>query len=591
MKHFLTSCFSLVFSASLAASSIFGSFSIPAYAQTTVKNQTSSSIKAESEPTATQIKEDSQSSSASTNEKISSSEQTESSESTQDKSKATADNPIGEHCAHYNVDGFEDAPTIAADSAFLMDAKTGAILYSYEGYTRRYPASITKVMTALLAIEYLKMDDKITFTKTAVESIEAGSSSAGINAGAVLSVEDTLYALMLVSANEAGAAIAETIAGSDKAFGRLMTQRAKELGCTNTKFRNPHGLPDEKHYTTGHDMALILQQAMQHEEFRKIAGTLTYTIPASDTLTHTLELTNHAKIMHEDSEHYYKYVEGAKTGFTQAALNTLVSYAKKDGVELICVILKDYGADNSYKDTKNLYKWAFKKVKQITPLKDLDLENTIKNSGQLDEASYDKVKFLKSQVDKDYSILVKKDFDTSALSVKFILDEDKKQGRLGKLNIMVGDTMIGSTPVTYDTNTDAAKAYSGGKSIDDDMTVAEVNKKQLTPHKVMNYMIRIVIAVILIFIIMQLIRHILAERKRRKRIQQRNKRRLKSSTSRPQNAKGTASSKKPAGESVSSKKPEGGAATSSKSATSKSSSSASNSRPRRRRSERKDKRE
>ena len=581
MKHFLTSCFSLIFTASLAASSIFSPLSIPVYAQTAVENQTSSSIKAESESAATEAAEHSQSTAAKEDEKKSSSKKTESSETVQDKSKATAENPIGEHSAHYNVDGFEDAPTIAADSAFLMDAKTGAILYSYEGYTRRYPASITKVMTALLAIEYLKMDDKITFSKNAVEGIEAGSSSAGINVGAVLSVEDTLYALMLVSANEAGAAIAETIAGSDKAFGRLMTQRAKELGCTNTKFRNPHGLPDEKHYTTGHDMALILQQAMQYEEFRKIAGTLTYTIPASDTLTHTLELTNHAKIMHEDSEYYYKYVEGAKTGFTQAALNTLVSYAKKDGVELICVILKDYGADSSYNDTKKLYKWAFKKVKQITPLKELDLESTLKNSGQLDEATYDKVKFLNCQVDKDYSILVKKDFDTSALSFKFVLDEDKKQGRLGKLNIMVGDTMIGSTPVTYDTNTDAAKAYSGGKSIDDDMTVAEVNKKQLTPHKVMKYMIRIVIAVILIFIIMQLIRHLLAESKRRKRIQQRNKRRLKTSSTRPQNPKGPASSKKSAG----------GKTSSSKSAASKSSSSASGSRTRRRRSEKNNNRE
>ena len=575
MNRFLTSCFSLVFAASLAASSIFSPLSIPVYAQTAVENQTSSSIKAESEPAATEAREAPQSTSDKKDKKTGSSKKEESSETARDLSKATADNPIGEHSAHYNVDGFEDAPTIAADSAFLMDARTGAILYSYEGYTRRYPASITKVMTALLAIEYLKMDDKITFSKAAVEGIEAGSSSAGINAGAVLTVEDTLYALMLVSANEAGAAIAETIAGSDKAFGRLMTQRAKELGCTNTQFKNPHGLPDEKHYTTGHDMALILQQAMQYEEFRKIAGTLTYTIPASDTLTHTLELTNHAKIMHESSEYYYKYVKGAKTGFTQAALNTLVSYAKKDGVELICVILKDYGADNSYKDTRNLYKWAFKKVKQITPLKEFDLEKTIKNSGQLDEAAYDKVKFLNCKVDNDYSILVKKDFDTSALSFKFILDEDKKQGRLGKLDIMVGDTLIGSTPVTYDTETDAAKAYSGGKSIDDDMTVAEVNKKQLTPHKVMKYMIRIIIAVILIFLIMQIIRHVLAERKRRMRIQQRNKRRLKSTSTRPQSAAGTDTPKKSSS----------GVSSSSKPSPSQSSSPSSGSRPRRRRSE------
>ena len=522
MKRFLTSFFCVIITAGIAASS-FGPLSVPVFAETAAESQMLVSEKADGDAAAIETTEGAAPSQA---DPAAGSEQ----QAAPDQSRATADNPIGEHCAHYNVDGFEDAPTIAADSAFLMDARTGAILYSYEGYTRRYPASITKVMTALLAIEYLKMDDKITFTKEAVEGIEAGSSTAGINAGAVLTVEDTLYALMLVSANEAGAAIAQTISGSDKAFGKLMTKRAKELGCTNTKFRNPHGLPDEKHYTTGHDMALILQQAMQYEEFRKIAGTLTYTIPASDTLTHTLELTNHAKIMHEDSEYYYKYVEGAKTGFTQAALNTLVSYAKKKDVELICVVLKDYGADNSYKDTKSLYKWAFKKVKQITPLKNFDLAGAIKDSGQLDEAAYDKVKFLNCQVDNNYSILVKKDFDESAISCRFILNEDKSTGRLGKLDIMVGDTLIGSTPVTYDTTTDAAKAYSGGKSIDDNMTVAEVNDSQLTPHKVLNYMIRIVIAVIMIFVLMQLIRRILAEKKRRNRVKQRAKRRLKSSS-------------------------------------------------------------
>ncbi len=540
MKRLLTSCFSLLVTASIAVSSVFGPLSTPVFAQaaaTEASQAQSASTETGKAQSASTEAGQTQTASTVQDQAPASSEEADATEAVKDTSKATADNPIGEHCAHYNVDGFEDAPTIAADSAFLMDARTGAILYSYEGYPRRYPASITKVMTALLAIEYLKMDDNIVFTKEAVEGIEAGSSSAGINAGAVLSVEDTLYALMLASANEAAAAIAQNIAGSDKAFGKLMTRRAKELGCTNTRFRNPHGLPDEKHYTTGHDMALILQQAMQYEEFRKIAGTLTYTIPASDTLTHTIELTNHAKIMHESSEYYYKRVEGAKTGFTQAALNTLVSYAKKDGVELICVILKDYGADNSYKDTKKLYKWAFNKVKQITPLKDFDLESTLKNSGQLDEATYDKVKFLNCQVDQSYSILVKKKFDESAISYQFILDEDKENGRLGRLNIMVGDTMIGSTPVIYDPSTDAAKAYSGGKSIDDNMTAAEVNKKQITPHKVLNYMIRIIIAFVLVFILMQVIRRILAEKKRRQRIQQRNKRRLQSSSSRQPSTK------------------------------------------------------
>ena len=216
MKRFLTSFFCVIITAGIAASS-FGPLSVPVFAETAAESQMLVSEKADGDAAAIETTEGAAPSQA---DPAAGSEQ----QAAPDQSRATADNPIGEHCAHYNVDGFEDAPTIAADSAFLMDARTGAILYSYEGYTRRYPASITKVMTALLAIEYLKMDDKITFTKEAVEGIEAGSSTAGINAGAVLTVEDTLYALMLVSANEAGAAIAQTISGSDKAFGKLMVK-------------------------------------------------------------------------------------------------------------------------------------------------------------------------------------------------------------------------------------------------------------------------------------------------------------------------------------------------------------------------------
>ena len=198
-----------------------------------------------------------------------------------------------------------------------MDANTGTILYGKEADTKRYPASITKVMTALLAVENCKMSDVITYSNAAVNGIEAGSSTAGINVGAKLTVEDSLYALMLVSANEAAAAIAEHISGSTTEFAKLMTKRAKELGCTNTQFKNPHGLPNEEHYTTAHDMGLILKEAMKHEEFRKISGTISYTLKKSDTLKDTLELWNHAKILRENSDYYYKYAEGAKTGFTQ----------------------------------------------------------------------------------------------------------------------------------------------------------------------------------------------------------------------------------------------------------------------------------
>lgn len=376
--------------------------------------------------------------------------------------ESNADNPIGDNSSYYNIKNFKGKPTITAESAILIDASTGAVLYSKEADAKRYPASITKVMTALLTIENCSMDDIVTFSESAVNGIEPGSSSAGINVGAKLTVEETLYAMMLVSANEAAAALAEHVGGSIDEFAKMMTERAKELGCTNTNFTNPHGLPDENHYTSARDMSLIVKQALKYDEFRTIAGTITYTLQKSDTLSDTLELWNHAKILRESSDHYYQYAEGAKTGFTQAALNTLISYAKKDDVELICVVLKDMGAENSYKDSTNLYKWGFSKVKSLRALDDFDLDQAISFCKEIDKTTLKSIQSLDYSYNKNYYTLVKASFDEETLTEQFILDEDKNTGLLGYIQIFSNDQIIGKCPVTYDITSDNAVRYLNG---------------------------------------------------------------------------------------------------------------------------------
>ncbi len=378
------------------------------------------------------------------------------------ENESNADNPIGDNSSYYNIKDFKEPPTISAESAILIDAASGAVIYSKEADAKRYPASITKVMTALLTIENCSMDDIVTFSDSAVNGIEAGSSSAGINVGAKLTVEDTLYAMMLVSANEAAAALAEHVGGSIDEFAKMMTERAEELGCTKTNFTNPHGLPDENHYTSAHDMSLIVKQAMKYDEFRKIAGTITYTLEKSDTLPETLELWNHAKILRESSEHYYQYAEGAKTGFTQAALNTLVSYAKKGDVELICVVLKDYGAENSYKDSTSLYKWGFKKVKALRSLENYDLDSALASCPDINQTTLKSIQSLDYTFNKDYYTLVKSSFDEETVSEQFIFDEDKNTGLLGYIQITSKDQVIGKCPVTYDITTDNAVRYLNG---------------------------------------------------------------------------------------------------------------------------------
>ena len=444
--------------------------------------------------------------------------------------EGSTDDNAAASAAAYGIEDLKGTPDITADSAILMDAASGAVLYGKDENSKQYPASITKVMTALLAIENCSMDDIVTFSNEAVNGIEPGSSSAGINVGAQLTVRDTLYALMLVSANEAAAALAEHISGSDEAFADLMNQRAAELGCTGTHFTNPHGLPDEDHYTTAHDMALILQQAMKYQDFRTIAEAESYTLKKSDTLTDTLELWNHSKIIRENSDYYYKYAEGSKPGYTMAAHNTLVTYAKKDGVELICVILKDYGADNSYYDTTDLFEWGFDQVKALTPLSSFDLNAALTADSDIPADKITNIQRLGCTFPSDYYILVKKDFDDSALTTSFVLDEDIHTGRIGYINISAGDTVIGSAPVTYDLNSEAAQSYVSNGSADDNLETAPVDEGRMTPSKVFNYIVRVIVVIIILAIIISFIRRRQAEKRRQQRMLERKKKKASSNT-------------------------------------------------------------
>lgn len=458
--------------------------------------------------------------------------------------ESSENDPIGDTSSYYNIDNLGEGPEIVAESAILMDASTGAILYGKEADTKRYPASITKVMTALLAMENCSMDDIITFSNEAVNGIESGSSTAGINAGAQLTVRDTLYALMLVSANEAGAAIAEHISGSNEEFAKLMTQRAKELGCVGTNFKNPHGLPDEEHYTTAHDMALILKEALKYEDFRTISSADSYTLEQSDTLTHTLELWNHAKILRENSDYYYEYAEGAKTGYTKAALNTLVTYAAKDDVELLCVILKDYGADNSYYDTSKLFQWGFEQVKSIKPLTSFNFNEALSNSSSIDSEKLNNLKRLDCTFPEDYYILVNKDFDETTLKCAFTYDEDPDTGHIGFINIFSGDTVIGTAPVTYDMTTESGQSYRNGGESDDDLETAPVDENKMSPRKLLLVLLRIVIVLIVIVVIINMIRRWRAEQRRQKRIKARKKRHASSNTRNTTSRASSPSSKK-----------------------------------------------
>lgn len=247
-------------------------------------------------------------------------------------------------------------PQIASEGAVLLDAQTGTILYGKNAETRYYPASITKLMTALLVAERTNLSDTVVFSKTATTNMESGAVTLGLTEGDRLTVEQSLYGLMLKSANEVANGLAEHVSGSVSGFAALMNAKAKELGCTNTNFVNPNGLNNSSHYTTPHDMALIARAAFQNEKVRKVTSTLSYQIPATKKAAARTITMGHKMINSGDSR-YYPGVIGGKTGYTSAAGNTLVTCAEKNGVRLIAVVMKS--RSTHYADTKALLDYGF----------------------------------------------------------------------------------------------------------------------------------------------------------------------------------------------------------------------------------------
>lgn len=262
----------------------------------------------------------------------------------------------------------ESEITMDAGAALMYELNTGSMLYAYNPDQKMYPASVTKIMTCLVALEYGNVDDIITVSSYVVANRDPYGSNCALVAGEELSLEELLYCLMVSSANDAASAISEHIAGSESAFVELMNQKAAELGCTGTHFVNPHGLHDENHYTTARDLAKILMAALEYDLFREIYSTKTYTVPATN-MSEARELTS-TNYMIEDSyiDYYYdSRVIGGKTGHTTPAGRCLAAVSESRDMQLLTVVLGGTTGTNSngtvsygsFKTTKNLINYGF----------------------------------------------------------------------------------------------------------------------------------------------------------------------------------------------------------------------------------------
>lgn len=269
--------------------------------------------------------------------------------------------------------GWPQGPEIAEETGILMEATTGQVLFDKEMDEIRYPASTTKIMTALLILENVKdLSQTVTFTDVITPDLAPGNSTINAQIGEQLTVEECLYGIMLASANEVCTQMAVYVAGSVENFVSMMNKRAAELGCENTHFVNANGLPDPNHYTTAHDLARILAEAIKNEDFCKISGSASYTIPPTNMTPYSRNLENSNALIKEGEYHYEGVIAG-KTGHTEAAKNTLVTAASRDGMTLVCVVLRSDG-ENRFIDTVSLFDYGFNNF-HLSPLYWLDPQN------------------------------------------------------------------------------------------------------------------------------------------------------------------------------------------------------------------------
>lgn len=386
---------------------------------------------------------------------------------------------------------------LEAGAAILMEAETGQILYSKNAEEKMYPASITKVMTTLIALEKGNLSDTVTFSADTLNAIEQGSSRIGVEAGESCTLKDALHCVMLASGNDTAAGVAEHIAGSVDAFVDMMNEKAAELGCTNTHFTNPHGLPDENHYTTAKDMALIVQAAVKNPNFKDIAGILSYNMPATNKCE-AREIWQHHKMMYPSGQYYYEGTLWGKTGYTSVALNTLVTAAQKDNMTLLTVVLKCPGASYTYTNSATLFDYGFEHYKTIKPLENFKLKESAATA-DISEESINEMERLNVLYNSDYTIVAPATVSPSDITVSVTTDT-AAEGTWGSLIFTYQGNEIGRANIYYDAD---AKL----NSIIENEGTAEATAMEKLPFILVGAII-----ILLLFILFQIISMIRRQR-------------------------------------------------------------------------------
>ncbi len=409
-------------------------------------------------------------------------------------------------------------PKIGAEGAVLMEVHTGTILYSKNADERLYPASITKMLTALVAMDNCDMDEEVTFSQAAIDSINwREDANMGINPGNSITMEQCLYGLLVGSANEVAYAIAEHISGPGNisGFADLMNEKAASLGCKNTHFVTPNGIHDPEHYTSAYDMALIAQAFYSNELLTKMASTVSYHVPQTATQPKDDMIVYAKSKLHPGKEYAYEYLVGTKTGYTEAARQTLVSCAEHNGMRLVCVIMKEE-TPAQFTDTIELFEYGFNNFRAMN-VSENDKTYVIQSLNFFNTGMdiFGSSKAILQMNKSDYIVIpADAKFEETESSIDY---DGLKEGEIAKVDYYFNDVYVGSGRIEAATDEHPTFDFSS-KTENEIEQKDEENVLIINIKKIINIVIMIALGLAVLFGLRALIFGKLRGRRRKRLI-------------------------------------------------------------------------
>lgn len=400
-----------------------------------------------------------------------------------------------------DIVGWPPGPVVSAYSAILIDADTGVILYEKNSHERMYPASTTKLLTCLLAMEDPKsnLNDMVSFSYDAVMSIPRDGSNMGMDAGEKMTLEECLYGVLVVSANEVANAIAEYVSGDIASFVDLMNKRAKELGCVDSHFNNPHGYSDPEHYTSAYDLAMIGREFFDDELLSKISRTPTYHWYATDTQPDDIILGSTNYFM--KGRKYCEGLVGSKTGFTDESRQCLVTACQRNGLKLICVVMSEE-TPYQYDDTLTLLNYGFSNF-DLVKVKDNEFRYTITKDSFFHSSSDvfgNSDDFL--VLDDVSKIIVPKTVSFEELNSK-INYNNSTGNKLASIDYSFNNIYLGSASILFVSDSKDSFTF-------DENYIEELNQEEEPTFIYVNHIIYGLISIVIIFFIITVIHKILS---------------------------------------------------------------------------------